>query len=61
MLRVRAEYHRLGVCPKVYLSGPSPHNVRKLIVAVPGAKARDSATIHCVHTDHRVCAAFVAA
>ena len=60
MLRVRAEYHRLGICPKVFLGGPSPQGVRKLIAVLLGAKAREGATTHCAHADHQVCAASVA-
>ena len=58
MLRVRAEYHRLAICPKVYLSDPSPQNVCKMMVTVLGAKARVGATIHCVRSEYRARAAF---
>ncbi|MCP3876929.1 MAG: HNH endonuclease, partial [Sulfitobacter sp.] len=58
MHQVRADLLQLGICPKVYLSGASPHSdVRRLIIKTPGKK--QAVTIHAVHPDHEVCAAFV--
>ena len=57
MLKARVEFHKLRICPKVSLGGPCSQNIRCLTVKTPGKK--EGASIHCIHSDHAVCGAFV--
>ena len=51
----RAELHRMGIVPRVALSGPSPQSVKKMTLIRPG---KPKAVIHRVHEEHNVCKAF---
>jgi hypothetical protein len=59
MMSARAELHRNKVCPEVFLSGPSPHDARRLQVKVPGSK--QVLNIRRVRAEHETCTAFVVA